>query len=1409
LSSAHAAAGGAARTSGHPSTTRGSSTFARRHDYDFVTLADSAVSAANRPHGLKATITADGLRLDPFEAERDFALSLRLVELARGATRLPMAAGIVDADQERAEIARDGVLEWFVNTELGIEQGFHLVARLGGDEQLALRLVLSLGGSLAAHPDPKGTSIALCDAAGRDVLVYGGLAVRDALGREIPARLEVGPGAVSIVIEDRNAVYPLEVDPLLASAWTVAGGQNGAAFGSAVAAAGDVDGDGYSDVIVGSPSFDGSLSDAGRVFVYRGSASGLATMPAWTLDGDQVGAAFGASVAAGDFDGDGYADVVIGAPGRDGAATDTGKAYVFRGGPSGLAPTPSWTAESSVAGAQFGSSVASAGDVNGDGRDDILVGASHSSSPLFEEGAVNLYLGGVSGPSTIPSWSIAGGQAGAHLGASVARAGDVDGDGYGDVIVGAPGHDGAFADGGRLRVFLGGSSGLASSPAWTVDGAQAGAALGTSVATAGDVNGDGYADVVAGAPGWDAPLTDAGRAVLYLGSVSGLAVTPAWAVVGDIAGSAFGTAVGTAGDVDGDGRADIIVGAPNRGQGATLNAGRVSLFRGTPSGPSSTPTSTFDGSAMGAHFGRAVSAAGDVDGDGFGDVIAGEPDFGGGQPGEGQARLLRGRPESLIPAASWAVEADHPRNEFGQSVASAGDVNGDGYSDLIVGNSLFNTGINEAGRVLVYYGSTSGLSTTPSWVVQGDQAFEEYGVSVASAGDVNGDGYDDMIVGAWMYDNPEADEGRVFVYLGSQNGLATTPAWSADSNQAGAGFGFAVASAGDVNGDGYGDVIVGAHQFDTSVADGGRAFVYLGSATGLAATPVWTASGDVSLGQFGVSVASAGDVNRDGYSDVIVGERRGGQGREGRAYVYLGGPSGPAASPVWVAESNQDGARLGNSVGSAGDVNGDGFSDVIVGCYQCDGPENDEGFAFVYLGSPTGPSPTPNWSTDSNQPFANFGSAVASAGDVNADGYGDVIVSASAWDGAGVDQGRAYLYLGSASGLSTSPAWFGENGSAGSRYGASVASAGDVNGDGFSDVVVGADFLSDGQSEEGGAYAYYGGGGGGLGRRPTQARASGSGPIALRGKSDSSSSFRIRGLGRTAAGRARISMEWDTTVLSAPFGGAPHVTQPTDTGPPTAAGSSAPFDELASSQPTGSVLKWRLRFASTDPYFPRSPWFSLARASITEAKLRLPSCLDADGDGYTPDASCAGGGATDCNDANPAIHPGASETCNGVDDDCDAAIDEGATTAFYLDADADSFGNVSASVLACSPPPGYVSNHGDCNDADGAAWAVPGETLGVVFALDTTILSWDAPSAPGGTAISYDVLESTNAADFVGSATCVESADGTDRQASTSPPSMVGQVNYFLVRARDACPGGVGSLGKDSSAVERSGRVCP
>ena len=166
---------------------------------------------------------------------------------------------------------------------------------------------------------------------------------------------------------------------------------------------------------------------------------------------------------------------------------------------------------------------------------------------------------------------------------------------------------------------------------------------------------------------------------------------------------------------------------------------------------------------------------------------------------------------------------------FGYSVSSAGDVNGDGYDDLIVGAVGNGLATNNAGKAYIYFGGRV-IDNMPDLILAGTSTGDKFGNSVSTAGDVNGDGYDDVIVAAYYNDAAGVDAGRAYIYLGGSNMNSTADVVMTGA-AAGDWFGISVSTAGDVNGDGFSDVIVGAWQNDAGGTDAGRAYIYFGGAS--------------------------------------------------------------------------------------------------------------------------------------------------------------------------------------------------------------------------------------------------------------------------------------------------------------------------------------------------------------------------------------------------------------------------------------------------------------------------------------------------------------------------------------------------------------------------------------------------
>ena len=411
-------------------------------------------------------------------------------------------------------------------------------------------------------------------------------------------------------------------------------------------------------------------------------------------------------------------------------------------------------------------------------------------------------------------------------------------------------------------------------------------------------------------------------------------------------------------------------------------------------------------------YGWTMSNVGDVNGDGYDDFLSGGPGWSDVDLEQGRVSLYYGGPSGITTDPVWSYSSLVEHGEVGFS-SDGGDLNGDGYSDIIVGCLEWPGTYLQQGKAILFYGGPAGPSSTPDWEFTEPQFLALMGSSVALSGDVNNDGYNDLFITAKMYDDGQTDEGKVWMFSGSPSG-PIGPSWTWEPDQSYAIGGFPVNYAGDVNGDGYDDVIIGANQYDYAKVDDGLAVCFYGSATGLASAPDWTQSSDQKKCNFGHWVDGAGDVNGDGYDDVIISSLlySNGSFHEGRAWVFNGGPAGLSHGASWIGESNMEGAQFGYCVGGAGDIDNDGYDDVVVGAKYWADPEIDEGACFVFFGSPSGLDTDWCWQDESNQAGAYYGRMVGGVADFNNDGYSDFFTSAYRYTDSIFQDGKAWLFYG-------------------------------------------------------------------------------------------------------------------------------------------------------------------------------------------------------------------------------------------------------------------------------------------------------------------------------------------------------------------------------------------------------------
>lgn len=921
------------------------------------------------------------------------------------------------------------------------------------------------------------------------------------------------------------------LDPGLNDITEITGG--GPGFGEAVADLGIVNNaDIYSDIAItnpsassvyvlfGSPSRDNiDVSNLGaRGFEISGV--GLLDEAGLTVSG------------VGDVNGDGFGDVLIGAPfATPYEYSYSGAAYVVFG-KNGNQPVDlgnlAYSGEGMVIEGQdvdnfLGLSVAGAGNFNGDSFADFVIGAPGNSESGIRAGKAYVIFGGSNLPGRLPlneintanGISILGTEPYAEFGRTLANAIDFNGDTLFDVAIGAPYGDGINSDSGRAFVIFGNNSpsnridtDLSNSPfGITIDGAESGDLAGRSLAAAGDISGDGFFDLLIGAP----------NAAPFFSGPYGPIEGPSSGVVTVIEGSASPTnntldtinsgnrflSTGTAGDqfglglsaveFNGDSNPDFIVGAPYSDSNPYSNNGRVDIILGgttpTPSptvtpSPSITPSAsvtpsptqtpapeppdfiasdvgqsqdgfTINGRSAYAEEGNVVANAGDLNGDGFDDVVVTT------EYGEFTApvTVIFGKadqnPVEIAALNGEGFQISGFDSSIGLTAARAGDFNGDGIDDLLIGvpDAYNQVQLVFTGKAYVIFGAEDIGDIDVSAIagdgieILGNTSFSYFGNSVSTAGDFNNDNYDDVIIGA-KYEGFYSGSAYVIFGTSSPADIDTNSLSGAGIRLEGEGYaGSSVSDAGDFNGDGFGDVIIGAPNASPSYGgvkgaqtkgegffgyQEGASHIVFGSAspTDLFLPSINPGEGVEIQGsqyyeQSGKFVSRAGDVNNDGYDDVIVGApyHDTDSSNEGASYVVFGSAE-VSVVPLADIEVYSYGfkitgpgaeACLGVSSDALGDINNDNFDDLIIGAPKADSNSQlSNGGVYIIFGkndsvqidtANLGDAGVLIGGTASDD---ELGSSVAGA-DLNGDSIRDAVFSAPYADPNGNSSGQAYV----------------------------------------------------------------------------------------------------------------------------------------------------------------------------------------------------------------------------------------------------------------------------------------------------------------------------------------------------------------------------------------------------------------
>jgi Ca2+-binding RTX toxin-like protein len=1016
--------------------------------------------------------------------------------------------------------------------------------------------------------------------------------------------------------------------------------------GTSVSGAGDVNGDGIDDFIIGAPGAGQSYVVFGRAggFAAQLELSDLDGSNGFALNGA------GSSVSgAGDINGDGIDDLIVGAPYADPNGRDSGQSYVVFGRVEGFAAqleladlngSNGFVLNGIAGDDNSGRSVSGAGDLNGDGIDDLIIGAPYADPNGYSSGQSYVVFGRVEGFAPQLELSDLDGSNGFVLngiaefdfsGRSVSGAGDLNGDGIDDLIIGADGADPNGIESGQSYVVFGRAEGFApqlelsdldGSNGFTLNGIAEFDESGTSVSGAGDINGDGIDDLIIGAPDANPNGRYSGQGYVVFGRPEGFA---AQLELADLDGSngfalnginfvdSLGNSISGAGDINGDGIDDLIIGADLAAPNGNYSAGQSYVVYGNAApaldlngtAPGIDGSATFIGVASplitpnnlslsnpnSPNFaiatititnrldGAAETLSADTSGTSISanylngvltltgldtianyqqvlstityDNSASSPNRtnrsiefiveDGADPSKTSlvATTTLSFSKTITPAKAFlnlsdldgsngfALNGIDGSDDSGRSVSGAGDINGDGIDDLIVGAPDADPNGNYSGQSYVVFGRPEGfaaqmdlsdLDGSNGFALNGIDGSDDSGTSVSGAGDINGDGIDDLIVGAPDADPNGEQSGQSYVVFGRVEGFAAQLELSDLDGSNGFALngidmfdnaGGSVSGAGDINGDGIDDLIIGAYRADPNGEYSGQSYVVFGRVGGFAAQLELSdldGSNGFALNGAGnsvsgaaISVSGAGDVNGDGIDDFIIGRASFADPNgsfSGQSYVVFGRVEGFAAQLELADLDGSNGFALngideydlsGRSVSGAGDINGDGIDDLIIGADRADPNGIESGQSYVVFGRVEGFAAQLELADlDGSNGFAlnGAGTSVSGAGDINGDGIDDLIIGADRADPNGYSSGQSYVVFGNTSGFAAQLNLSELDGSNGFALngiserdfsGRSVSGAGDINGDGIDDLIIGA-YGADpnGRAGAGQSYVVYG-----------------------------------------------------------------------------------------------------------------------------------------------------------------------------------------------------------------------------------------------------------------------------------------------------------------------------------------------